>query len=103
MIELMQKNMGRFSPEMGLAILDKLRSSISQDLLDVDTWKGIWYMVNYSLDYQADLLKRRLRGEYETDEWGFDPEVMQAMTAFHEFYVRHLLASGDLRHGEYPR
>jgi 1-acyl-sn-glycerol-3-phosphate acyltransferase len=85
MLDLVQKNMSRFSPEMGLAILEKLRTSISQDLLDVDTWKGIWYMVNYSLEYQADTLKRRLRGEYETDEWGFDPEVLQAVTPFLNF------------------
>jgi 1-acyl-sn-glycerol-3-phosphate acyltransferase len=85
MIELIKKNLGYFSPEMGLAILEKLRSSVNQDLLDVDTWKGIWYMVNYSLDYQTDILKRRLRGEYETDEWGFDPEVLQAVSPFLNF------------------
>jgi 1-acyl-sn-glycerol-3-phosphate acyltransferase len=85
MIELIKRNMGQFSPEAGLAILGKLRSSVSQDLLDVDTWKGIWYMVNYSLENQTDLLKRRIRGEYETDEWGFDPEVMQAILPFMNF------------------
>jgi 1-acyl-sn-glycerol-3-phosphate acyltransferase len=85
MIELVQQNLSKFSPEMGLALLGKLRSSISSDLLDVDTWKGIWYMVNYSLDAQADLLKRRMTGEYETDEWGFDPEVLQAVLPFMNF------------------
>jgi 1-acyl-sn-glycerol-3-phosphate acyltransferase len=45
-------------------------------------------MLNYSLDYQADLLKRRLRGEYETDEWGFDPEILQAVTPFLNFMYR---------------
>lgn len=85
MLELVEKNLSRLSPEMGLALLEKLRSSISDDLLDVDTWKGIWYMVNYSLVYQTDLLKRRLRGEYETDEWGYDPEVLQAVLPFMNF------------------
>jgi 1-acyl-sn-glycerol-3-phosphate acyltransferase len=85
MIELVQQNLSKFSPEMGLALLGKLRSSISSDLLDVDTWKGIWYMVNYSLDAQADMVKRRLTGEYETDEWGFDPEVLQAVLPFMNF------------------
>ncbi|OGO36298.1 MAG: hypothetical protein A2W35_18015 [Chloroflexi bacterium RBG_16_57_11] len=42
-------------------------------------------MVNYSLDYQTDMLKRRVRGEYETDEWGYDPEVLQAVTPFLNF------------------
>jgi 1-acyl-sn-glycerol-3-phosphate acyltransferase len=88
MMELVRQNLSRFSPEMALAILGKMRESISSDFLDVDTWKGIWYMVNYSLDSQADLLKRRLRGEYETDEWGFDPEVLQAVTPFLNFMYR---------------
>jgi 1-acyl-sn-glycerol-3-phosphate acyltransferase len=85
LLDLVEKNLGRFSPEMGLAMLGKLRSTISQDLLDVDTWKGIWYMVNYSLDSQADFIRRRVRGEYETDEWGYDPEFMQAVMPFFEF------------------
>ena len=33
-------------------ILEKLRSSVSSDLLDLDTWKGIWYVVNYSLQHR---------------------------------------------------
>jgi 1-acyl-sn-glycerol-3-phosphate acyltransferase len=45
-------------------------------------------MVNYSLEYQTDLLKRRLRGEYETDEWGFDQEVMNAVKPFFDFLYK---------------
>jgi 1-acyl-sn-glycerol-3-phosphate acyltransferase len=85
LLDLVEKNLGRFSPEMGLAMLGKLRTTISQDLLDADTWKGVWYMVNYSLDSQADFIRRRVRGEYETDEWGYDPEYMQAVMPFFDF------------------
>ncbi len=85
MINLMEKNLSRFSPEAALTMLGKLRSTISQDLLDVDTWKGVWYMVNYTLDSQADFVRRRIRGEYETDEWGHDPEFMQAVLPFFSF------------------
>jgi 1-acyl-sn-glycerol-3-phosphate acyltransferase len=88
MVDLIERNMGRLSPEMGLAVLGRLRSSINQDLLDADTWRGIWYMLNYTLEYQADILKRRLSGEYETDEWGFDPEVLQAATPFLDFMYK---------------
>ncbi len=85
MVDLLQKNLRRLSPEMGLALLGKLRSSIADDLFDADTWRGVWYMLNYTLEYQTDILKRRLTGEYETDEWGFDPEVLQAVTPFLNF------------------
>lgn len=83
--ELMEKNLQRFSPEIAIAFMERLRSSIQDDLLDADTWRGIWYMVNYSLEYQADFLKRRLSGDYETDEWGFDPEILQIVLPFFNF------------------
>ena len=85
LIRLIEKNLENFSPELRLGILEKLRSSISSDLFDIDTWKGVWYMVNFSLQYQADILKRRLTGEYETDEWGLDTEVLDALRPFFEF------------------
>jgi 1-acyl-sn-glycerol-3-phosphate acyltransferase len=85
LIELIENNMERFSPDLRLGVLEKLRGSIASDLFDVDTWKGIWYMVNYSLEYQGDVLKRRLTGEYETDEWGYDPEVLDAVKPFFDF------------------
>lgn len=88
LLELFEKNLSKISPDIGLGILQKLRSSISADLLDVDTWKGIWYMLNYSLEYQGDILKRRLTGEYETDEWGFDQEYLNAVLPFFEFMYK---------------
>ena len=88
LLRLIESNLSKFSPEMGPGVLQRLRSSIGGDLLDADTWKGIWYMVNYSLEYQGDILKRRLSGEYETDEWGFDPELLQAVTPFANFLYK---------------
>jgi 1-acyl-sn-glycerol-3-phosphate acyltransferase len=42
-------------------------------------------MVNYSLEYQGGILKRRLSGDYDTDEWGFDQEVLDAVKPFFDF------------------
>jgi 1-acyl-sn-glycerol-3-phosphate acyltransferase len=88
LIELIGQNLHRFSPEMRFTILERLRSAISEDLFDVDTWKGIWYMVNYSLEYQGDILKRRMTGEYETDEWGYDPEFLGMVKPFFDFMYK---------------
>ena len=88
LLRLMSRNLERFSPELGLGILEKLRSGIGEDLFDIDTWKGIWYMLNYSLEYQADILKRRLTGEYETDEWGLDMELLNAVQPFFQFMYK---------------
>jgi len=85
LLQLINRNLSRFSPEVALGLLQKLRSTVGEDLMDADTWRGIWYMVNYSLESQTDLLKRRLTGEYETDEWGYDPEFMNAVKPFFDF------------------
>ncbi|RME85626.1 MAG: acyltransferase family protein [Caldilineae bacterium] len=42
--------------------------------LDADTWRGIGYVLQVAAQTQLDMLKRRLRGEYEVDAWGYDPE-----------------------------
>jgi len=85
LLELIRENLENFSPELRLGILEKLRKSVGEDLFDIDTWKGIWYILNYSLDSQRDLLRRRIRGEFETDEWGFDMEVLEAVKPFMDF------------------
>jgi 1-acyl-sn-glycerol-3-phosphate acyltransferase len=88
MVELIEQNLSRFSPDIALSIVEKLRNSVASDLLDLDTWRGIWYMINYTLEYQSDILKRRLTGEYETDEWGLDMEIVQAITPFFTFLYK---------------
>lgn len=70
----------------------RLNNSIRDDLLDADTWKGIWYMLSYSLQAQADQVTRRITGEYETDPWGLDWEVFNStlpiFDIFYKYYWR---------------
>lgn len=99
-------------------LLSRLQNAIGSDLLDIDTWKGVWYMLNYTLEYQRDFLKRRITGEYETDEWGMDWEFAQAVQPFFDFLYKmywriatdgvenipedgHVLLVGDAA-GQYP-
>ncbi len=72
---------------LGKANFEKLRS-VAGDLLDIDTWKGAWYIANQTVQFQVNTVQRRLHGEYETDEWGMDPEVLEAVTPFFEFLYR---------------
>ncbi len=72
---------------LGKGNFEKLRS-VAGDLLDMDTWKGAWFIANQTVKFQANTLQRRLHGEYETDEWGMDPEVLEAVTPFFEFLYR---------------
>jgi 1-acyl-sn-glycerol-3-phosphate acyltransferase len=85
LLTVVEQNLDRFSPADQLGILKRLRAAVSEDVLDVETWKGLWYMINYSLEYQADVFKRRFTGEYDTDEWGLDWEFMEAVRPFLSF------------------
>jgi 1-acyl-sn-glycerol-3-phosphate acyltransferase len=88
LLELIEKNVQKFSPDFVQGILAKLRGSLNSDLMDLDTWKGIWTMLNYTLEYEGDLLKRRFTGEYSTDEWGLDREYLDTVKPFFDFLYK---------------
>ena len=48
--------------------MNSLEGASKEDLLDLDTWKGMWYMLNYSVQFQAEQLKQRLIGEEAGDD-----------------------------------
>jgi 1-acyl-sn-glycerol-3-phosphate acyltransferase len=88
LLGMLNQNLRRLSPEAAQALLQRLRGYVNSDLLDLDTWKGIWYIVNYALQQQAAMVKRRFSGEYETDDWGFDPEFLSIIQPFLTFMYR---------------
>ncbi len=85
MFAFVQDSLKRFAPEMRLPIVKQLREALSGDLLDLETWKGLWFLINYSLKYQADMIKRRFTGDYETDAWGLDWEFLETVIPFVNF------------------
>lgn len=58
--QLGKSGLDRLTPEFAKQILGTLHGASREDLLDPDTWKGVWYMINYSLQFQAEQLKQRL-------------------------------------------
>jgi 1-acyl-sn-glycerol-3-phosphate acyltransferase len=83
--EIFKKNMPGLPKHFQTGFAERLRDTINEDLLDIETWKGLWFMINYSVQYQADFVKRRFRGDYETDEWGLDWEFVEVVRPFFEF------------------
>jgi hypothetical protein len=77
------------SPEdVKAGVLKRLRTAINEEWFDPETFKGIWYMANYTLQYNADLVKRHLAGDYDTDEWGVDWEFLDVVRPFFTFLYR---------------
>ena len=48
-------------------ILSTFEGATPEDFLDMDTWKGVWYMMNYSLRFQANQVRQRMLGEEEEE------------------------------------
>ena len=44
-----------------------LEGSSPKDFLELDTWKGMWFILNYSLQAQAEEIKQRVLGEQEQE------------------------------------
>lgn len=65
---LLMGGIDRITPETAKQILASFEGATKEDLLDPDTWKGVWYMLNYSLQFQAEQLRQRLGGEPEEDD-----------------------------------
>jgi hypothetical protein len=65
---LLKQNLDKFTPEMRLSIVTELQESLEgakpQDFLDPETWKGLWFLLNYQVQSQTeplrDMLKERL-------------------------------------------
>jgi 1-acyl-sn-glycerol-3-phosphate acyltransferase len=85
---LIENLLARFPREVQLGILDRLRGALSRDAFDLDVWRGVWYMLNYTLQYNVGLVKRRYTGEYETDEWGLDWEFVDLVRPFFSFLYK---------------
>lgn len=67
MLNFVKTNIDRFTPDVAKGIMDSLQGATREDLMDPETWKGIWYMINYSVQFQAEQLKQRLKGESEAE------------------------------------
>lgn len=63
LIGLMKQSIDRFTPDLAKDLYHNLQGTSKEDLMDPETWKGMWYMINYSLQFQAEQLKQRVRGE----------------------------------------
>ncbi len=47
---------GRYAPDVVKQIVANFEEATLEDLLDPETWKGVWYLLNYSLQFQAEKL-----------------------------------------------
>ena len=63
--QLGKSGLDRLTPDFAKQILSTFQGASREDLLDPNTWKGVWYMITYSLQFQAEQLKQRLTAAEE--------------------------------------
>jgi 1-acyl-sn-glycerol-3-phosphate acyltransferase len=88
LMTFVEEMLNRFPARMEVRIREQLRGILNEDVLDPEVWKGVWYMVNYTVQHNANMVKRRFTGEFETDEWGLDWEFVDVMRPFFTFLYR---------------
>jgi hypothetical protein len=67
-VSFVKRNLDRFTPEVAKNIIEMFEGATREDLMNLDTWKGIWYMLNYSLQFQVNQVKTRLLGDESVDD-----------------------------------
>ena len=64
MASMLTENMGKLAPDLQVPILSELKQNLEgtkpEDLLNPDTWKGMWYILNYTAQAQSEQLKTKL-------------------------------------------
>ena len=71
LVELVKYNLDKFTPNVQLEIVSELRRNLEgtspKEFLDPDTWKGMWLIMNYSVQATASEIKAKLVGEEEEE------------------------------------
>ena len=88
LLSMVEEGLQRCPVDLQADLRDRVRDAIDEQWFDPDTWKGVWYMVNYTLKYNADLIQRRSTGDYDTDEWGVDWEFLDVVRPFFTFLYK---------------
>lgn len=69
-------------------IARQVRENLSSDYLDPDFWRGIGMVLQYQIDEARGFIQRRMRGEYSTDAYGMDQEIVDIVRPFTTFLYR---------------
>lgn len=87
-LKLIGENVRRMSEQQADRVNEILHGIDLKDYLDPNFWQGIKMVLEYQVKEQVEFVQRRLRGEYETDPYGMDREVIGIVRPFLTFMYR---------------
>lgn len=88
MLQLVGENLRHMGAAQAARVGEMLRGIDLKDYLAPDFWQGVGMILRYQIDEQAAALRRRRSGEYSTDPYGMDREVIELVRPFLRFMYR---------------
>ncbi|MEO7910471.1 MAG: lysophospholipid acyltransferase family protein [Roseiflexaceae bacterium] len=88
LLRLMRENLARMAPDQLGRAAAIIRENIGSDYLDPDFWRGVGMVLQYQVDEITGLIQRRSRGEYTSDAFGMDAELVELVRPFSGFMYR---------------
>lgn len=88
LLQLVGDNLRQMSTVQAERVQEMLQGIDLKDYLDPDFWKGMGMVLQYQIDEQRAFFQRRLRGEYSTDAYGMDRELIDVVRPFVTFMYR---------------
>jgi 1-acyl-sn-glycerol-3-phosphate acyltransferase len=88
LLRLIRENLMHMAPDPLARAAAMIRENVTSDYLDPDFWRGIGMVLQYQAEEIAGLIQRRRRGEYTTDAFGMDAELVEQVRPFSGFMYR---------------
>jgi 1-acyl-sn-glycerol-3-phosphate acyltransferase len=88
LLRLIRENLARMAPNQLGRAATIIRENVSSDYLDPDFWRGVGMVLQYQIDEITSLIQRRRRGDYTTDAFGMDAELVELVRPFSGFMYR---------------
>ncbi|MBI2943707.1 MAG: acyltransferase family protein [Candidatus Wallbacteria bacterium] len=85
----LRESLGRLLPTMQFDVLRLLRDSLQSDYLDLDTWRGLAYVIRSAFEARMEETRARFAGTVPTDEYGLDYAFYEAVRPIVSFVYRH--------------
>ncbi len=90
-IAAFRQNLEQLSPRSRVEVLTLLRDFLMRrsEYLTSDGFQTVWSLLQSFIASAQDTLKRRMKGEYEVDEFGLDEEFLDLCRPLFTFLYRH--------------
>lgn len=88
LLRLIRENLAHMSREAAERVQALIGENLSSDYLDPDFWRGLGKVLRYQLTEIQAMIERRQRGEYTTDAYGMDQDIIEIVRPIAAFLYR---------------